>query len=62
MTDEFRNKGTTRHETLLARHDLWIKNPPIRRIFKAFEAALNEVVMLDGGADIRIGRRWRTSL
>jgi hypothetical protein len=62
MIAERRNKDPTRHVTLLARHDLWIKNPPIRRIFKAFEAALNETLMLDEGVDIRIGRRWRTSL
>jgi hypothetical protein len=62
MIAERRNKDPTRQVTLLARHDLWIKNPPIRRIFKAFEAALNETLMLDEGVDIRIGRRWRTSL
>jgi hypothetical protein len=48
--------------TLLARHDLWIKNPPTRRIFKAFEAAVNDTLMLGAGAKIRISRRRRTYL
>jgi hypothetical protein len=52
----------TDHLTLLARQDLWIKNPPLRRIFKAFEAALSEIIILDQRPEIRISRRRRTSL
>jgi hypothetical protein len=62
MIAELQKENSAIRVVLLARRDLWIKNPPARRIFKAFEAALNEIIMLDRGAEIRISRRWRTSL